>query len=128
MTLLSDYCNDSLKHLTVCWCVSLISVHWQRQNDVHIVYWHILLPWKTQCLFTYNLSGFVNHYLPVESQKLYLSKSGFVNVQNWKNSIKTLNITIMFPFYNLFKVPYNTCQGCARLANWLKEKKIVLNE
>ena len=128
MTLLSDNCNDSLKHLTVCWCVSLISVHWQRQNDVHIVYWHILLPWKTQCLFTYNRSGFVNHYLPVESQKLYLSKSGFVNVQNWKNSIKTLNITIMFTFYNLFKVRYNTCQGCARLANWLKEKKIVLNE
>ena len=42
MTLLSDYCNDSLKYLTVCWCVSLISVHWKRKNDVHIVYWHIL--------------------------------------------------------------------------------------
>ena len=27
-------------------------------------------------------TGFVNHYFPVESQKLYLSRPGFVNVQN----------------------------------------------
>jgi hypothetical protein len=41
-----------------------------------------LLQWKTQCLFTYIRSGFVNHYFPVESQKLYLSRPGLVNVQN----------------------------------------------
>jgi hypothetical protein len=69
-------------------------------------------------LFTYIRSGFLNYYFPAESQKLYLSRPGFVNVQNWKNSIKKLNITIMFPFYNLFKIHYNTCQGCVRLANW----------
>ena len=63
------------------------------------------------------------------SQKLYLSTPGFVNVQNWKNSVKKLNITIMFPFYNLFKVHYNTWQGCVRRANWLrKQHKFVLNE
>jgi hypothetical protein len=49
-----------------------------------------LLQWKTQCLFTYIRSSFVNHYFPVESQKLYLSRHGFVNVQNWKNSKVTL--------------------------------------
>ena len=47
----------------------------------------------------------------------HISRPGFVNIQNWKNSVKKLNITIMFPFYNLFKVHYNTCQGCVRLAN-----------
>ena len=35
---------------------------------------------------------------------------------------KQLNITIMFPFCNLFKVHYNTGQGYVRLANWQKEK------
>jgi hypothetical protein len=49
-------------------------------------------------------TGFVNHYFPVESHKLYLSRPGFVNVQTWKNIIKKLNVTIMFPFYDLFKV------------------------
>jgi hypothetical protein len=39
-----------------------------------------LLQWKTQCLFTYIRSGFVNHYFPVESPKLYLSRPSFVNV------------------------------------------------
>ena len=28
---------------------------------------------------------------------------GFVTVQNWKNNGKKPNMTIMFPFYNLFK-------------------------
>jgi hypothetical protein len=84
-----------------------------------------LLQWKTQCLFTYIRSGFVNHYFSVESQKLYLSRPGFVNVQNWKNSIKKLNITIMFPFYNLFKVHYNTCQGCVRLATTAYSQNIL---
>jgi hypothetical protein len=50
---------------------------------------------------------FVNHYFPVESHKLYLSRPGFVNVQTWKNIIKKLNITIMFPFYDLFKVVFD---------------------
>jgi hypothetical protein len=68
-------------------------------------------------MLIYVHSDFVNHYFPVESHKLYLSRPGFVNVQNLKNSVKKLNITIMFPFYNLFKVHYNTCQGCVRLAN-----------
>ena len=81
-----------------------------------------LLLWKTQCLFTYIRSGFVNHYYPVESQKLYLSRPGFVNVQNCKNSVRKLNITIMFPFDKLSKVHYNTCQGYVRFANWSKEK------
>ena len=56
-----------------------------------------LLQWKTQYLFTYIRSGFVNHYFPVESQQFNLNR------QNWKSSVKKLNITIMFPFYNLFK-------------------------
>jgi hypothetical protein len=84
-----------------------------------------LLQWKTQCrLFTYIRSGFVNHYFPVESQTLYLSIPGFVNVQNWKNSVKKLNITIMFPFCNLFKVDYNTCK-LVKKKNCLKWIKIV---
>jgi hypothetical protein len=77
-----------------------------------------LLQWKTQCLFTYIRSGRVNHYFPIESQKLYLSRPGYVNVQNCKNSVRKLNITIVFPFYNLSEVHYNICQGCVRLANW----------
>jgi lipopolysaccharide/colanic/teichoic acid biosynthesis glycosyltransferase len=35
---------------------------------------------------------------------------------------KQLNITIMLPFYKLFKIHYNTCQGYVRLANWYKKK------
>jgi hypothetical protein len=75
-------------------------------------------------------SGFVSHYLPVETQIVYLSRPGFVNLQNWKNSLNKLNITIMFPFYNIFKVQYNTYPRCVRIANWSKGKKqkIVLNE
>ena len=32
----------------------------------------------------------------------------------------------MFPFCNIFKVHYNTCQGYVRLANWIKEEKKCL--
>ena len=71
----------------------------------------------------YICSGFVSHYFPVETQIVYLSRPVFVNVQNWRNSVNKLNITIVFPFYNLFKVQYNTHQRCVRLANWSKEKK-----
>jgi hypothetical protein len=45
-----------------------------------------LLQWKTQWLFTHIRSGSVSHYFPVESQKLCLSRTGFVYVKNWKNS------------------------------------------
>ena len=45
-----------------------------------------LLQWKTQWLFTYIRSGSVSHYFPVGSQKLCLSRTGFVYVKNWKNS------------------------------------------
>ena len=69
-----------------------------------------LLQWKTQCSITYIRSGFVIHYFPVESQNLHLSRPGFVNIQNWKNGIKKLNITFMLHFFNLFKIRYNTCQ------------------
>jgi hypothetical protein len=47
---------------------------------------------------------------------MYLSRPGFVNVQNWKNSVKKLNITIMFPFYNLFKV-HSSMTSFFRFAN-----------
>ena len=45
-----------------------------------------LLQWKTQCLFTYIRSCSVSHYFPVESQKLFFIRTGFVYVKNWKNS------------------------------------------
>ena len=45
-----------------------------------------LLQWKTQCLFTYIRSGSVSHYFPVGSQILCFSRTGFVYVNNWKNS------------------------------------------
>ena len=45
-----------------------------------------LLQYKTRCLFTYIRSGSVSHYFPVGSQKLFFSRTGFVCVNNWKNS------------------------------------------
>ena len=63
-----------------------------------------LLQWKTQCLFTYISSGFVNHYFLVESQNFYLSRPGFVNVQYWKNSIKSSisQLCLLFILYLRF--------------------------
>ena len=45
-----------------------------------------LLQWQTQCLFTYIRSGSVSHYFPVGSPKLCFSRTGFVYVNNLKNS------------------------------------------
>ena len=47
---------------------------------------------------------------------MYLSRPGFVNVQNWKNTVEKLNITIMFPFYNLSKV-HSSMTSFFRFAN-----------
>ena len=79
-----------------------------------------LLQWKTQCLFTYIRPSFVNHYFPVEFQKLYLSRHGFVNVQNWKNSVKKLNITIMFPFLIYLRFIITLAKG---VFDWKIDKK-----
>jgi hypothetical protein len=55
-----------------------------------------LLQWKTQCLFTYIRSGSVSHYFPVESQKLCFGRTGFVYVNNWKNSENSSILQLCF--------------------------------
>ena len=57
---------------------------------------------KNTMLIYVNSFRFCQPYLPIESQFFYLSRIGFVTVQNLKDNLKNPNITIMFPFYNLF--------------------------
>ena len=95
-----------------------------------------VLPWialdllqrKTQCLFAYISSGFVNHYFPVESQNFYLSRPGFVNVQYWKNSIKSSisQLCLLFILYLRFII--TLAKGVFDLQIDKKKKKNVFNE
>ena len=63
---------------------------------------------------------------------VFKSRPGFVNVQNWKNSVKKLNTTIMFPFYILQRV-CSTCklikkkktQICLKWINIVKKQQHI---
>ena len=90
-------CNKSTQ--TLCNAQINDNLHWRATTDSFR-----LTTVKTQHLFTQIRSSFVNLYFPVESQKLYLSRTGFVIIQNWKKVMeKKPNSIIIFPFYSLFK-------------------------
>jgi hypothetical protein len=82
-----------------------------------------LLQWKTQRLFTYIRSDSVSQYFPVESHKLCFSSTGFVYVQNWKNSENSSISQLCFVFVIYLRFIITLVKGMFDLQIDKKNKK-----